>query len=284
MSKQKVAVVTDSTAYIPAELIEKYNIHVVPLILNWEGGSLLDGVDILPDAFYERLKTAGEIPTSSQPSPGYFADCFAKISETAESIVGIFISEHLSGTLDSAHAAAKTLPNIPLEIVDSRSTSMGLGLIALTAARAAERGNSHAEVAQVARDLVPRMRVLFVVDTLEYLHKGGRIGGARRLFGSMLSIKPVLHLKDGRIEPLASIRTKRKAIEHMVSAVEDEIRGQKHIRAAVIDAGTPHYADMVYTLVKQRTNPDELLQASLSPVIGTHVGPGTVGVAYYVES
>ena len=284
MLKQKVAIVTDSTAYIPAELIEKHNIHVIPQILNWEGESLLDGVDILPDAFYERLKTSGIIPTSSQPSPGQFADFFAKVAETAESIVGIFISEHLSGTLASAHAAAQTLPEIPIEIVDSRSTTMGLGLITLAAARTAERGHSHAEVAQVARDLVSRMRVLFVVDTLEYLHKGGRIGGAQRLFGSLLSIKPVLHLEDGRIEPLASVRTKRKAIEHMLSAVEDETRGQMHIRAAVFDASAPQHVDMVYTLVKQRINPDELIQASLSPVIGTHVGPGTVGIAYYVES
>ena len=281
MSKTKVAIVTDSTAYIPADLVDQYNIHVIPLTLCWEEEELLDGVDITPTAFYERLKTTGIIPTTSQPSPGKFGEFFSQIADTAESIVSIFISERLSGTVDSAHTAATMMPDYPIEIVDSRSTTMGLGLIVLAAAREAERGQDHVEVANVARSLVPKTRVLFVVDTLEYLHKGGRIGGAQHLFGSLLSIKPVLQIVDGRIEPLASIRTKSKAIRHMLTVAEREMVVNQPVHAGVINALAPQEAKTIYKTIKDEIRPEELVQAELSPAIGTHVGPGTVGLAYY---
>jgi DegV family protein with EDD domain len=281
MSKTKVAIVTDSTAYLPADLVDQYNIHVIPLVLCWEEEDLLDGVDITPTAFYERLKNSGIIPTTSQPSPGKFVEFFTQIAETAESIVAIFISDELSGTLDSAHTATDMMPDYPIEIVDSRSTSMGLGLIVLAAAREAERGQDHVEVANVARAIVPKTRVLFVVDTLEYLHKGGRIGGAKRLFGSLLSIKPVLHLVDGRIEPLASIRTKSKAIKHMLAVADQEVVGNKPVHVGVFNALAPQEAKNIYKTIYTLIRPEELIQAELSPVIGTHVGPGTVGIAYY---
>ena len=282
MSKVKVAIVTDSTAYIPTELVDQYNIHVIPQILCWEEEDLLDGVDITPAAFYERLKTTGIIPTTSQPPPGQFVEFFSRVAETADSIVGIFISEELSGTLDSAHAAVGMMPDFPIEIVDSRSTTLGLGLIVLAAAREAERGQDHVKVANVARALVPQMRVLFVVDTLKYLHKGGRIGGAQHLVGSLLSIKPVLQIVDGRIEPLASIRTKNKAIAHMLTVAEQETAGDRPVHAGVLNALAPQEAKTIYETIKVQIHPEELVQAELSPVIGTHVGPGTVGIAYYV--
>ncbi|GAG62820.1 unnamed protein product [marine sediment metagenome] len=178
MAKSRVAIAVDSTAYIPPGLVKKYNIHVIPQILNWEGESLLDDVDIKPVAFYERLKTAKEMPTTSQPSAGEFHDFFVNITETADSIVGIFVSDDLSGTLDSARTAAKMMGDFPLEIVDSRTTSMGLGFLVLEAARAAEEGLNHLEVAEAVQALIPKMHVLFVVDTLEFLHRGGRIVGS----------------------------------------------------------------------------------------------------------
>jgi len=283
MSKARVAVVTDSTAYLPPDLVQKHALHVIPQILNWEGRSMIDGVDIRPSEFYERLKTAQEMPTTSQPSAGQFFEFFSQVAETAESIVGIFISEHLSGTLTSARAAVEMMKGCPVEIVDSRSTSMGLGFIALAAARAAQEGLSITEVVRVARKMVPGMRVLFVVDTLEFLHRGGRIGGAQRLLGSALSIKPVLHLKDGRIEPLQSVRTKRKAIEAMLAHAQSETQGKRVLHAAVLDASAPEEARAVQDEVVKRLHPEELVRAELSPVIGTHTGPGMVGIAYYAE-
>jgi len=278
-----VAIVVDSTAYIPEDLINKYNIHVIPLTLDWEGESLLDGVDITPEQFYKRLQSTSEIPTTSQPSAGAFADFLKKVSEEVDSIVAILISDHLSGTLDSARSAVELLDNIQIEIVDSLSTSMGLGWIVLAAARAVEQGKSAEDVAQLARDLVSKSRMIFVVDTLEYLHKGGRIGGAQRLMGSMLSIKPLLHLEDGRIEPLASVRTKKKAVEQMLNVIEEEIKNKKTVRMATVNALAPEAAKELGEILQARFKPTVLLQTEISPAIGTHVGPGTIGVAYIVE-
>ena len=283
MAGAKVAIVVDSTAYIPSQLVEQYNIHVIPQILNWAGESLHDNVDITPEAFYKRLKHAEEMPTTSQPSAGEFHEFFARVAATADTIVAVLISQPLSGTQASAHAAAEMMDGYPIEIVDSRSSSMGLGFMALAAARAAANGAGHTEAAAAARALVPHMRVIFVVDTLEFLHRGGRIGGARRLLGSMLSIKPVLHLTDGRIEPLASVRTKRKAINHVLAVAEQEMQGQTNVRAAVIDAIAPEEAEMIYQEAQNRLRPVELIRAGLSPVIGAHVGPGAVGLVYYAE-
>lgn len=278
-----IAIVVDSTAYIPERLIKKHKIHVIPQILQWEGESLLDGVDIKPDEFYKRLQSASEIPTTSQPSAGEFAEFLKKVSKKADGIVVILISDHLSGTLDSARSAVNMLDDIQVEIIDSQSTSMGLGWIALSAARAAEAGASFEEVTKLATELVAKSRIIFVVDTLEYLHKGGRIGGAQRLMGSMLSVKPLLNLEDGRIEPLASVRTKKKAIAQMLDVIEEEIKGKPIVRMAIVNALASEEASALEEKVQTQFNPVELLQVDISPVIGTHVGPGTVGVAYLVE-
>lgn len=284
MSKTNVAIVIDSTANLPDNLVTEYQIHVVPQIVNWEGKSLLDGIDIQTEAFYAKLSQSKSIPTTSQPSAGEFLEHFKRVAETAESIVGIFISEHLSGTLSSARTAAEMMGDYPIEIVDSRSASMGLGLIALAAARAAAAGKDYKEVAAIARSIVPHIRVLFVVDTLEYLHRGGRIGGAKRLIGSVLSIKPVLHLEEGKIEPLASIRTKKKAVEHMLEVARQDMANQKQVHTAVLHAAAPSDAQKLEQTIHEIIQPVEVVNGALSPVIGTHVGPGTLGVAYYAES
>ena len=281
MSKAKVAVVVDSTAYIPPALVAQYNIHVIPQILNWEGTSLRDGVDITPDAFYRRLATAKEMPTTSQPSAGEFHEFFSQVAETAESIVAVLISKSLSGTQASATAAADMMPDFPIEIVDSESAAMGLGYMALAAARAAENGADYKEAAEAARALVKDMRVLFVVDTLEFLHRGGRIGGAQRFIGSMLSIKPILHLLNGKIEPLASVRTKKKALAHLLDVAKEEMAGKSGIKAAVIHASAADDAQKLHDELKQILNPDEMHIVDLSPVVGAHVGPKALGVVYY---
>jgi len=279
--KRKVAIVTDSTANLPKDILDEYGIAVIPLTVNWEGESLLDGVDIQPDEFYERLRSAKEMPTTSQPSVGQFMEFFQKAAETADSIVGVFISEPLSGTMDSARAAAKELSEIPIELVDSRSTAMGLALIVTNAARMAAEGKEYKEIAESARALVPQVRLLFVVDTLEFLHRGGRIGGAQRLVGSVLSIKPILHLDDGSIESLASVRTKRKAVAHLMEIVGDDTGWGSQVHYGVLDAMAPETADKMFEDIKEHGEPIELLRSGISPVIGTHTGPGAVGIAYY---
>lgn len=283
MSKKKVAIIIDSTANLPQELVDKYGIHVVPQIVNWDGQSLLDGIDLHAEDFYKKLPTSKSNPTTSQPSAGEFLEHFQKVAATADSIVGIFISEFLSGTLSSARTAKEMMGDYPLEIVDSRSASMGLGLIGLAAARAAAAGKDYQEVAAIARALVPKVRVMFVVDTLEYLHRGGRIGGAKRLIGSVLSVKPLLHLEDGKIEPLASVRTKKKALQHMFDVAAQELSGKSGVHSAVLHAVALPEAEQLAAQLQEKINPVELVLGELSPVIGTHVGPGTLGIAYYVD-
>lgn len=282
MTKKKVAIAVDSTACIPQKLIEKYNIHEIPLVINWEGETLKDGIDITPDAFYQRLGNTSAIPTTSQPSVGEFVEFYQKIAETAESVVGIYISDDLSGTLSSARTATEMVSNeIKIENIDSRTTAIALGLIALEAARAAEEGQSFEEVAALARSLIDRVRIIFVVDTLDYLHRGGRIGSAQRLVGSMLSIRPLLHVTDGKVAPLASVRTKKKAIRRMFDEIEAELGGKPPVALAPLHASSPSEAAQVRAFFEQ-TYPDaEIIDSELTPVIGTHVGPGAVGAAVF---
>ncbi len=277
--KRRVAIVTDSTSFIPANLVKRYALTIVPQILNWEGESYLDGVEISNEDFYARLKQTEELPTSAQPSPGQFLEAFEKVKHSSESIVCIVISDHLSGTLDSARSAAQALPDIPIEIIDSQTTSMGLGLLVLMAARMAENGYDHIHISEAIRSLIPHQQLLFVVDTLEYLHKGGRIGGAQRLLGSVLSIKPILHIKDGRIEPLESVRTKKKALNRLVELVVEHSRGWTDVHMAVVDATARETADYIYDQLSKQIKPAEIIRAGLSPVVGTHAGPGAIGVA-----
>ena len=283
MSKAKVAIVTDSTVNLPVDIIKEHNIYVIPQILNWEGRSYLDQIDISTEEFYERLPHSKDLPKTSQPAPGQFTEHFQKVAEGADSIVAIFVSEFLSGTIQSAHLGAEAMGDYPIEIVDSRSVSLGLGLLVIAAARYAAEGHDYKDVATYVRTLAPRLRVLFVVDTLEYLHKGGRIGGAKRLVGSVLSIKPVLHLEDGKIEPLASIRTKSKAIQHMLDVVLGEMKDKKNVHAGVIHARAPEDASYIAEKVRSEANPKELIINELTPVIGANVGPGVVGMGYYTE-
>jgi len=281
MSSYKITVVTDSTAYIPEEALGNLHIPVIPLWLIWGDERLRDGVDIDPPTFYRRLREAKIFPTTSQPSAGEFVDFFRQAGAGADAIVGVFISSKLSGTIPSAQAAQAQLPDLPIRIVDSLSTSMGLGFIALAAARAAAAGKSLDEVVAAAEGVRDRVHVLFAVDTLEYLYRGGRIGGAKRLLGTALSIKPLLHLEDGHVEALAQVRTKRKAIARMLAVAEERLAGKRMAEAAVIDVDSPDEGDALAERVKGRFGISTVYRSTVSPVIGVHGGPGTVGIAFY---
>ncbi len=204
-AKRKVAVVTDSTSYLPPELVEKYGIHVVPQILMLDGKTWRDGVDIDPPAFYELLRSSSNFPTTSQASRVDFQNLFTELSQQVEGIAAVLVSADISGTIDSARAAAEGLPDVAIEILDSRGVSMKLGFPVLAAARVAAEGGDLQAVTQAAQALVPKTHLFFVVETLEYLHRGGRIGGASRLIGSALNLKPVLEFWDGTVQTVAKI-------------------------------------------------------------------------------
>jgi len=285
MSAQRIAVVTDSTAYLPPDVRERLGIPVIPLNVVWGEEVLKDGVDIDPPAFYQRLQTARVMPTTSQPSAGEFVDFFTQVADGrgVDTIVGVFISSALSGTVASAEAAKGMLSGLRIEVVDSLSTSMGLGFQAMAAAEAARAGASLEEVVEAAQRVRYRLHVLFVVDTLEFLHRGGRIGGAQRFLGTALKIKPLLELEGGRIEPLEQVRTKKKAVARMLEIAVERRGTAPAPRAAVVHADAMEAAQVLQQEVQAALGAEEVYLAEVSPVIGTHTGPGTLGVAFYTQ-
>jgi DegV family protein with EDD domain len=283
VKSHKIAVVTDSTAYIPEEALAGLSVPVIPVWLIWGDEHFRDGVDIDPLAFYRRLRESEVLPTTSQPSVGEFEDFFRQAGVSADAIVGVFVTSKLSGTVSSAQAAQVHLPELTIRVVDSLSVSMGLGFVVLAAARAAVAGKSLDEVVAAAEEMRDRVQLLFTVDTLEYLHRGGRIGGARWLLGTALSIKPLLHFEDGRIEPLAQVRTKRQAVARMLEIAEERLGAKRMAEAAIIDADSPEEGEAVAEQVKERFGISTVYRSVVSPAIGVHAGPGTVGIAFYAE-
>lgn len=281
----KVAVVTDSTACIPDDALEGLTMPIIPLWLIWDDDRFRDGVDITPQEFYHRLQHADSLPSTSQPSVGEFTDFYRQVAEEhdTDTIVGIFISSKISGTVASAEAAAAEISELNVKVINSYSTAMGLGFVALAAARAAAAGGNIDEVIKAAQDVRRRLTVLFTVDTLKYLHKGGRIGGAKRFLGTMLSIKPLLHLNDGCVEPLCQIRTKQRALAEMLDRAAESLDGRQMAELAVIDVDCAVESQEVAERARERFAPSNVYLAPVSPVIGTHAGPGTIGLGFYAR-
>lgn len=276
----KVAIVTDSSPYIPEEIISENNIHVVPLTVIWGDEDFYDGVDITPVEFYQRLKKAKVMPSTSQPSVADFEVLFRSLSEDGYDILAILISEDLSGTVSSATQARKMLPEANIEIINSRTLAMALGFLVLSAARAANSGASLNECKRLVENYLDKVGVIFVLDTLEFLHRGGRIGGAKRFMGTLLNVKPVLAIEDGLVVPLDSVRTQKKALERIVELIEERTQGQKNIRLATLHANNPDTARFVLDKALEKIPAVEEVFSEVSPVIGTHAGPGAVGLAY----
>ncbi len=278
----KVAIVTDSTAYIPDDLLKKYAITVTPQIVIWGEESFRDGVDITPDQFYKRLENSKVMPTTSQVSIMDMKTTFESLVEQGYEVLGIFLSAKLSGTMQSAEQALKMLSNMAgkISIVDSNSTAMAMGFHVLTVARAAQAGASLLDCVKLAEEAQKHTGVFFTVDTLEFLHRGGRIGGAQAFMGTMLNIKPVLELRDGRIEPIERVRTKSKATERMLELVVAQIGGRTPVRLATLHANAETEARALLHMAAAQLLPIEQVFAAVSPAIGTHAGPGTVGLAF----
>lgn len=275
----KVAIVTDSTAYLPPDIIEKYQIQVIPLTVIWDGDSYKDGVDITTSQFYSRLENSPSLPSTSQPPAGEFIDCFSAILESGKDIVAILISSGISGTVNSALQAQADLDASRIEVIDSQTAAMATGLHVIAAARKAAEGATLQEVAQVAREAQKQTDIVFVVDTLEFLHKGGRIGGAKRFLGSMLNIKPILEMSAGKIDAVDQVRTQKRALERMADLIREKAAGEKPLRMAVIHSNVPDMAQNLMEEVQASFSPKEIYISELSPAIGTHVGPGTLAIA-----
>ena len=279
----KIALVTDSTAYLPPEFVEQYNIHVLPLNLHWGEETLLDGVNITPDEFYKRLAQSPTLPTTSQVSIHAFSELFNELATDHEAILCIVLSSGISGTLDSAESALQEFDRVPVKLIDTRTTACGEALAVMTAARALEDGLGLEETGKLVEDICQKMSTTFVVDTLEYLHKGGRIGGASRYLGTALNIKPILALNsEGKIEALERVRTKKKALDRLITLAEEQV-GDGSASVGVMHASSPKEAQDFLDQIQLRLNCSRTMIVELSPVIGTHVGPGTIGLSVYAD-
>lgn len=282
-SEPRIAIVTDSTSDLPADLIQANNIRVVPLNLIMGDKTWRDGVDIDPPTFYKLLASSPDFPSTSQPNVAAFQSLFVELGEEFDGIVAVLLSSDLSGTVESAQLAAANLPDVLIKVIDTRGVTASLGLIVLAAARAAAEGKDIETVAQVVRDLIDKTHIFFIVDTLEYLHRGGRIGSAAKLLGSVLNMKPILAIENGVVEPLSRVRTKRKALAAVQEMVQDRVGAGSSIHMNVFHVAAPEEAVKFGQTLEQQFQPVEMVLSECGPVIGAHVGPGTVGVAFYVE-
>jgi DegV family protein with EDD domain len=276
----KVAIVTDSTSTIPKDYLNQYPIWVAPQVLIWGSETLQDGVDIQPGEFYSRLVKDPIHPTTSQVTPISFEKIFRELLAQEYDILAVLISPKLSGTMESAIQAKALFPGSAIELVNSESVAMGLGFHALMAARAAKEGASLEDCKTIAMKAVGHTGIVLTVETLEYLHRGGRIGGGAKFLGTALNIKPILEVRDGRVEAVERIRTRRKSLTRVVELVEQQVAGRTPVRLASLHANSPADAKILLEEAAAKLKPEETIVSELSPVVGTHAGPGTVGLVY----
>jgi DegV family protein with EDD domain len=273
-----VAIVTDSTADLPAQLARNRSITVVPLTLNFEGRSLLDGVDIRPSEFYRKLPNATTHPTTSQPSAGRFAETYAELLANHSDVISIHISEKLSGTFASAVQGAEMTDPKRVHVIDSQLVSMSLGLLTLAASEIASSASDVGSVVQRLNTMRDQVQTYFSVATLEFLRRGGRIGRASALLGSVLQVKPVLCIRDGLVTPLERVRTFDRALNRVVELTREVDRGNG---LCVIVGHADAEADAERVATELEPHCDTLMIQPLGPVVGAHAGPGVVGVGCY---
>jgi fatty acid-binding protein DegV len=304
-----IKIVTDSTAYLPEATVRQHDLRIVPLCVHFGEEAFKEGVELSHEEFYARLKAAPVLPTTSQPSAGEFHEVFKELVDAGHEVVVLTISSKLSGTWNSAMAAKEMLPEAKICVIDSLSTSIGLQLMVgaaieaaaaisvidslstaiglqlmlAAAVEAAQAGASRQEILDQVEEIKARIHVLFVVDTLEYLAKGGRIGNAKAFMGTLLKVKPILVLQDGVIEPLEQVRSKQKAQARMLDLVEEYVGGKgAQAKVAICGALVPEEVNALSRDLVGRLGCEQPSISEIGPVIGTHTGPGVIGVAVYV--
>lgn len=280
-----IKIVTDSTSYISDEYIKKYDIKLVSLNVIINGVSSRE-VDIENEVFYEEIKNSKEIPKSSQPIPNEMLNTFREIVEDGDSIVGIFLSSKMSGTYSNANMIKDMIledyPDAEIHILDSKTNCMQMGFAVIEAARTASEGKSINEVINAANHVINNSRFLFTPETLEYLKKGGRIGGAAALFGNVLQIKPILTVVNGETSVFKKVRTRKKAIEEIVKTVLEEIEAKGLGDIVVHHINCQEDGLKLAKALENKLGKKVDIQ-SIGPVIGVHVGPGSIGIAYYTK-
>jgi DegV family protein with EDD domain len=283
-----VAVVTDSNICLPPDLVQGLPICLVPLQLIIEGRTYLDGIDLGPGDFYDLLRKAKKLPTTSAPAPGAYLQAFAEMAPKSDGLLCITIAPHLSAAhnsaLEAVELAREALPQTQIEVVNSQTAAGAQGLIVLEAARAAARGLSLSEVAQAARDMVSRVTILALLDTLHYLAKGGRIPKAAAWAASLIQLKPLIEVSPsrGEVSLLERTRTKARGVERLRQIMADRA-GDRPVHVIVLHADAPEEAGKLKEQVSSEFQCSELYVSEFTPTMGAHAGPGMLGLAFYAE-
>jgi len=277
---QRVKVVTDSASDIPTAIAQELGITVVPCNVHFGERTYRDGVDLTGEEFFIELARSPMLPTTSQPAVGVFEEAYRRLAEETDQIISINLPEKLSATLNSARLAAQSFPELEITIIDSTQVCMAQGWLAIIAARAARQGMGLAEIVGLVEDTIPRLRLIALLDTLEYVQKGGRIGKASALLGTLLNVKPLIQVLDGEALPLENVRTRQKALRRLVEIVGDLGPLQE---VAVMHANAPAIAQQLVDMLAPLHLPDRILVGQVGAILGTHAGPGAVGVACVVK-
>jgi DegV family protein with EDD domain len=279
LTAANTAIVIDSTADFPDAQERFPNWRVVPLYVNFGTQSYKDGVELTAHEFYERLRTSPELPTTSQPTPGDFAACYADLG-AYERILSIHLASNLSGTYQSALTAADDR----VRVIDSETASVGISLLALAVQRRLERGTTDEEVDALVTRYLAKHGLLFTVDTLEFLARGGRIGKAKAFAGQLMNVKPILSIRDGEVIPLKRVRGNRKAFQEFVDALDTQTRDEPALRVGIAHADAPERLRELEKMVRDLRPQAQIEQeTSLGAVIGAHAGPGTVGFFWFSD-
>ncbi len=272
---RRVRVVTDSTADMGESEVERLGITVVPLNVHWNGATYQDKTEITIDEFYRKLREEKGTPRTSQPSVGQFEEAYRRLLEDAESVISLHISGKLSGTLNSAQLAARNVGPERIAVVDTLTTSHSLGMAVQRVARLAEKGADLAQCLALANDLVPRLKVLVGIDTVEFLRRGGRIGRAQAIAANLLNIKLVFEIAEGEVVPLDRVRTRAATVKRLAEAVRDLGPVEE---LAVVYGDDCEPADQLLTLIEHLCPRSKISRERIGPVLGTHTGPGVFGV------
>ncbi|MGN8647389.1 DegV family protein [Gracilibacillus sp. HCP3S3_G5_1] len=277
----KVAVITDSTAYISDSDRKEKNIHMVPLSVVFGNDSFREEIDITTEEFYQKVKEVDQLPKTSQPSIGLITEKLNDLAKDYDQAIFITLSSGISGTFQSVVTAKSMVEGIEVFPFDSEISCMAQGFYALEAAEMAEQGQDAEMIIARLEEIKESLRAYFMVDDLSHLHRGGRLNGAQALIGSMLQVKPILHFEHTKIVPFEKIRTKKKALKRIFELFEEDASTGVPIRATVIHSNRETEAEEIKKQLETQFNNVEISISYFGPVIGTHLGEGSLGVGWY---
>ncbi|MEJ2739664.1 MAG: DegV family protein [Dehalococcoidia bacterium] len=281
----KIAVVTDSVACIPPDLIAQYGIHVAAVQVIWDRKTYRDGIDMTMKEFYQRLRTDKTLPTTSSAIQGDYIEIYESLNGKVDGIVVIALSGTLGASYSTAISAAEIVTGTPIEVIDTSTAMLSQGFIVLEAAKVAAKGGTMQEVVQAARDAIPKVTIFFAMDTLEYMRRGGRVSLPQAVLASWLKVKPIMSIEteDGKIHPLERTRTKPKAVEKLFEIMAQRVKGTGPLHVGVIHGDIPDEAESLKARIQELYKPVEILVNEITPVVGTHLGPGALGISLYEE-